>query len=316
MEKNYKIEILIERDEKMRLIDKHLRFTRKPLKLMYITNKPIVGKIAEDSSVDRIWIDLEVNGKDARQHGMNTVKSNHVISDVSIMREVLNTADLLVRVNPLFEGSKTEIDEVIARGADIVMLPMFRTADDAKGFVEMVNGRAKVLLLLETIDAVNNIESIVDVTGIDEIHIGLNDLHLEHKMRFMFELLANGTVDYISSRIASGRGIPYGFGGIARLDEGMLPARLIIAEHYRLGSSMAILSRSFYDSWIGQDVDEIRSVFQYGIKEIRDYETRLMMKDDDFFIKNHSKVQEIVHKIVEKNCISIDCEAINDNSKK
>ena len=41
------------------------------------------------------------------------------------------------------------------------------------------------------------------------------------------------------------KGIPYGFGGIAQLGQGTLPAENIIAEHYRLGSSMAILSRSF-----------------------------------------------------------------------
>ena len=36
-----------------------------------------------------------------------------------------------------------------------------------------------------------------------------------------------------------------GFGGIARLGFGMLPAEHVIAEHYRLGSTAVILSRSF-----------------------------------------------------------------------
>ena len=45
------------------------------LQLMYITNNPQIAKIADDTGVDRIWIDLEQLGKEERQKGMNTVKS-------------------------------------------------------------------------------------------------------------------------------------------------------------------------------------------------------------------------------------------------
>ena len=37
------------------------------LKLMYITNKPAIAKIAADAGVDRIFIDMEVLGKAERQ---------------------------------------------------------------------------------------------------------------------------------------------------------------------------------------------------------------------------------------------------------
>ena len=238
---------------------------RNPLKLMYITNDPIVAKISESAGIDRVWVDLEVRGKDERQHNMNTVKSNHKIADVSVIRDAISTSELLVRVNPLFEGSKNEIDEVIERGADIVMLPMFKSADEAKTFIEMVGGRAKTMLLCETPGAVEDIDAICKLDGVDEIHIGLNDLHLAYHMDFMFELLSNGTVERIVSKVNS-YGIPCGFGGIAKLDEGKIPARHIIAEHYRLGSQMAILSRSFYDTWISKDYVEIESFFHEYLK--------------------------------------------------
>ena len=280
------------------ICDKYSRQHRFPLKLMYITNHPVIAQIAEKSGVDRIWIDLETIGKEQRQPNMNTVKSNHVISDIPIIRNVLTRAELLVRVNPLYAGSKKEIDEVINGGADIIMLPWFHTADEAKKFVDMVDGRAKTILLLETASAENNIVEILRTSGTDEIHIGLNDLHLEHKLTFMFELLANGSVDRILKKIHDNSLVRYGFGGIARLDEGMLPARLIIAEHYRMGSQMAILSRSFYDSWVSQDICEIEAVFRHGVSEIREYENRLKEKDDLFFIENHNKVIRIVDEIV------------------
>lgn len=56
------------------------------LKLMYITNDPMVATVAENSGVDRIWIDLENLGKEERQKGMNSVKSNHQIGDVKRLR--------------------------------------------------------------------------------------------------------------------------------------------------------------------------------------------------------------------------------------
>jgi 2-keto-3-deoxy-L-rhamnonate aldolase RhmA len=166
-----------------------------PLKLMYITNSPMVATIAEQSGVDRIWIDLEHMGKEERQRGMNSVKSNHKLADVAMLRPYVKNSELMVRVNPLHENSRVEIDEVITSGADLVMLPMFRTVDDAFRFVDIVGGRAKVMLLVETAEAIENLDEIVKVSGIDEIHIGLNDLHLAYGLNFMFELVADGTID-------------------------------------------------------------------------------------------------------------------------
>ena len=36
------------------------------LKLMYITNRPAVARIAENAGVDRIFVDMEYIGKDKR----------------------------------------------------------------------------------------------------------------------------------------------------------------------------------------------------------------------------------------------------------
>ena len=78
----------------------------------------------------------------------------------------------------------------------------------------------------------------------------------------------------------------------------MLPARHIIAEHYRLGSSMAILSRSFYDSWIADDFEEVERTFKYGMGEIREYEQRLENERDEFFENNKELVKKEVDGIL------------------
>ena len=186
----------------------------------------------------------------------------------------------------------------ITQGADIVMLPYFKTVNEVEQFVKMVNKRAKVCLLCETPEAVEIIDSILELEGIDEIHIGLNDLHLGYKMKFMFELLANGTVEKLCEKFKKA-GIKYGFGGIARVGAGELPAEMIIKEHYRLGSTMAILSRSFCNTKILTDKKEIEEIFKTGIKAIRDVEKEAKEYSNKEFEKNKKTIQEVVNKIVE-----------------
>ena len=124
------------------------------------------------------------------------------------------------------------------------MLPMFKTCTEVEKFLDIIQGKVKTMLLLETKEAAAKIDDIIAIGGFDELHIGLNDLHLSYGRKFMFELLADGTVDRLAGRL-NANNVTFGFGGIARIGYGMLPAEYIIAEHYRLNSQAAILSRSF-----------------------------------------------------------------------
>ena len=217
-----------------------------PMTLMMITNDVGIAAHAVASGVDRIFVDLETLGKEERQGHLDTHRAKHTPDDVRVLREALPGASLLARVNPLYAGSAGEIDAVIAAGADHVMLPMFTTADEVATFIDLVDGRAGTTLLLETPQALTRIDDILaHHAGIDEIHIGLNDLHLGMGLAFMFELLSGGVVEYLADKIRA-RGIRFGFGGIACVGEGAVPAELVIGEHVRLGSEMVILSRSFH----------------------------------------------------------------------
>ena len=274
-----------------------------PLKLMYITNRPVVADIAQEAGVNRIWVDMEYIGKEARQAGMNTVKSHHTIEDVVALRPLVSKSGLMVRVNPIHEAtrnwcdSREEIENTVRAGADSIMLPMFKTAEEVERFVEYVDGRAVVQILLETKEACDSLDRILDVQGIDEVHIGLNDLHLAYGMRFMFQLLSDGTVERLCARIRE-KGLPYGFGGIARLGYGLLPAEYIIAEHYRLGSSAAILSRSFCDANGMEDPETVRSLFREEVANIRNYEMKLGSFSESDFENNRERVCDLVDKIV------------------
>lgn len=265
------------------------------LKLMYITNKPYVAEIAERCGVDRIFIDLETIGKSERQGGMDTVQSNHSIKDVSEIRKVIK-GELLVRTNPIHDNSQKEIDSVIENGADIVMLPYFKAVNEVAKFIDLVDGRAKVNLLVETAEAVEKLDAILGLDGIDEIHVGLNDLHLAYHRKFMFELLADGTVDLIARKVLNKK-LKFGFGGIASIGKGLIPAEYIIKEHYRIGSTCAILSRAFCNTDKITDPDEITEIFVTGINEIRKLETEAKAHFD-YFKNNRSTFVETVNEIV------------------
>lgn len=273
------------------------------LTLMYITNNPVIAEIAQTAGVDRIWVDMEYIGKEERQGGMDTVKSRHTIADIEKIRPVVTTSELLVRVNPIHEatdtylGTEEEVEQTIAAGADVIMLPMFRTKAEVQRFLQAVNGRAKTVLLFETAEAVENADEILSLPGIDEVHIGLNDLHLSYKMKFMFELLCEGTVQRLCEKFKA-YGIKYGFGGIARVGLGMLPAEYIITEHYRLGSTAAILSRGFCDANRVEDPQTIRDIFIEGVRNIRLKEAEVSALTDAQYEENLEIIQEKVGRIV------------------
>lgn len=273
------------------------------IKLMYITNRPDVAVIAENAGVDRIFVDMEYIGKGLRQGGMDTVQSHHTPADVKNIRKVISKAELLVRCNPIhgetaeYGSSKEEIEAVLDGGADVVMLPYFKTAKEVEEFVRLVDGRAKTFPLVETREAAEGIDEILQVDGIDEIYIGLNDLSLAHGYRFMFQPLADGTVDQLAEKFHR-RGLPFGFGGIASLTGGLLPGSFVLKEHYRLGSSRVILSRSFCDVAKAESMEQVRQVFDSGVTQLRQLEQELRQTAVDYE-ENHRIVQEKVAQILE-----------------
>lgn len=268
------------------------------IKFMYITNDPGIAALADRAGVDRIFLDLETVGKGLRQGGMNTVQSDHTLADIRAVRPAVRRAELLVRVNPIYDWSREEIDAALAAGAEALMLPWFHTPAQAERFLEYVDGRARTILLVETPEAVENLDAILKLPGIDECHIGLNDLHLGYGRKFMFELLSDGTVDRIAEKFRE-YGVPFGVGGIARLGRGILPAEYILAEHIRLGSQAVILSRSFCNDILFSDRPDREAVFALEVERLRRAERQLRSADAHFFAENRRCLQEIVGRILE-----------------
>lgn len=221
---------------------------------LQITNDPALARRCDALPGMRLFVDLEIHGKAERQAGRNTFISTHQPEDVGRIKAQLQRSRLMVRVNPLHAGTSSELDVVLAQGADLLMLPMFQTPEELRAFSRIVAGRAPIVALLETAGALHSLDGWVDTPGLCEVFVGLNDLHLSLGCRFMFEPLAAGLLDSVATRVQS-HGLRFGFGGIARLDEGVLPGRDVLAEHVRLGSQSVILSRTFHRGEAAAAVD-------------------------------------------------------------
>jgi HpcH/HpaI aldolase/citrate lyase family len=210
------------------------------------TDDPHLARRADDAGVDRVGIDLDRLGKAARQRGRGTWLSPHREEDLEDVSAALKRATPFARVNPLNLDSAREIEAVLARGASVLMLPMVTTAAEAREFVRIVNRRATTVLLIEHIEAVRRLEEIVAVEGVDEIHIGLNDLALSLDLPNRWLVLADDLA-LDAARKARDAGVQFGLGGIGRAGDNDLPvpADLVYAEYARTGATGALLSRSF-----------------------------------------------------------------------
>lgn len=268
------------------------------LSYIYITNSPNIAKIADNAGVERIMVDLEFTGKEERQLGKNTWISKHTFDDILLIKKILIKSELIVRIDPVeFDGLQM-VDKVISLGADYIMLPMFKNAFEVDSFLRKVDKRVKTILLIETKEAIENLDEILLLKDIDECFIGLNDLSLSLSLKFLFEVLTKGVVDDVASKIRK-TSIKYGFGGIASIGKGVVPSELLLIEHRRLGSSSVILSRSFckdydentndYSFNFNRELNKIRKIFEESANL------------SEIVIKNNTKhIEEIVNEHVAK----------------
>jgi len=266
--------------------------------LLTITNLPDLAARCDQMPGMRVFVDLERNGKAARQQGHDTFISTHSMDDVGRIKAVLRQSKLMVRVNPYQaqkpQACQAEVDAVLAQGADLIMLPMFTHALELQAFAAIVSGRAPIVPLLETAGTLDTLDAWLDTPGIDEVFVGLNDLHLSLGCRFMFEPLLMGHVDRVAAAVKA-RGLRFGFGGIARMDEGVLPGHDVLAEHVRLGSRAVILSRTFNRA----DTHAGEKSFEQAVAALRMAELELGLRSPELVEKDKLHTAGLIAELAE-----------------
>lgn len=187
------------------------------------------------------------------------------------MGSALRHAALFARLDPLHAGTAQQVDAVVAAGAEVLMLPMFTTADEVERFVAAVGGRATIVLLLETAEAAAHAAEIAAVEGVDEVHVGLNDLTLSLGFPNRFVTLASEVLADVAGAVRAA-GKPLGVGGVACPDQRGLPipSDLVYASLARLGATRALLARSF----LRGAASDLRSAVTKVHEGMRDWSAR------------------------------------------
>jgi Citrate lyase beta subunit len=273
------------------------------ISFLMIVSDPEVARQACAAKAVMPFVDLERLGKAERQGHLDSWKSSQEVEDVTRIREAVPDARLVVRVNPLNDGSQAEIDDVVARGADFVMLPMFRTGDELGRFYDMLRGRAQGLPLFETAAAVIAIPKMVEQLPIEQLHIGLNDLHLDLQQDFIFQPLAEGFLEEPAAALRAA-GIRFGIGGLARSREGIVSPEFLLGEHVRLGSTGAILSRTFRRSVEAEDVISSETDLVTEVEKLQAIYAGFLAMDRDQLEQNRlataDRIRDVVHLIRRK----------------
>ncbi|MFN7610043.1 MAG: aldolase/citrate lyase family protein [bacterium] len=250
------------------------------LKFMIITNQPADARAAVDSGVQRIMVDLEILGKYERQGHKDTFVTTHVPDDIDRVRRAVPDAELMVRVNPYHAGTPKEVDDAIARGADLMMLPMFTTLEEVQRTRDAIGGRARFVPLCEHRDAFNALPAIAEQKLADELYLGLNDLHLSLGQHFVFAPLLDGYGDRFAA-IARAAGLPFGIGGVGVANAEPLRGDWIMAEYARIGSTRVILGRAFQKACTGgsRTLAESAEEMQTQIEMLHDVYARAHQTD-------------------------------------
>jgi 2-dehydro-3-deoxyglucarate aldolase len=153
-------------------------------------NSPSAAEIMSQSGFEWLTVDMEhsVTSLETMQHLLQIIEGHNIVP--------------LVRVG---ENNPDLIKRVMDAGAYGIIVPMINSADDAKkavnavkyppqgtrgvgiaraqgygrnfeGYASVINRESVVIVQIEHIDAVNNLEEIISVDGVDGCFIGPYDL--------------------------------------------------------------------------------------------------------------------------------------------
>jgi len=263
------------------------------LNYMMITASPEVAAFIEQHGVARIFLDQEVLGKAERQGHLNTHKAAHTLQEIAAIANVLRQAELMVRLNPINTETLDEINAALDHGAQRLMLPMFTTRDEIERFLKWVNGRVPVTFLAETPQSLVRLSDWLPLLepGVDEVHIGLNDLSLGMGLDFLFEPMAGRLLDSAADYLNDGD-VRWGVGGIARIGQGELPAETVIGEHVRLGSQWVILSRAFHQGASSSSELMEKLDFPAEIAKLREAEAFWRQADQQTLLANQQDLAQ------------------------
>ncbi len=216
--------------------------------LLLFTVDPGFGRDVVAAGAAGIVVDWERRGKARRQAGEGTQINADTVEDLARMRAATD-GRLLCRINGAGPWTAGEVADALAAGADEILLPMVRTAEEVDRTLDLVAGRCGLGILVETQDAVDRVSELAR-RPLSRIYVGLNDLRIDRRSSELFRPLVDGTVDAVRAAVTQ----PFGVGGLTLPGGGFpVPGMLLAAELVRLRTGFTFLRRSFTADMAGRD---------------------------------------------------------------
>lgn len=251
--------------------------------LLLFSTDPGFIRRAVEAGIDGVIVDWENAGKRARQEGADTQVNLDTLEDLARVRAATQ-GHVLCRINgpgPRIEG---EVEAAIEAGADEILVPMVRAAEEVEHVLDVAMDRCGVSILVETLDAVANASQLAALP-LHRVYVGLNDLAIERQAQTIFDALIDGTVEGIREMFD----VPFGFGGLTLPDGGYpIPCRLLIAELARLECRFSFLRRSFHRDIQGRDVT-------VEVSRIRGALDEAAGRSEDVVRRDRNDLQRAVH---------------------
>lgn len=207
-----------------------------------------------DEQASAVVVDWEWRGKQARQQGAtrqvgtDTQISADTPADLLRVRAAVDVP-VICRVNAPGPLTGEEVEQALDLGADEVLVPMVRRPEEVEHVLRLVDGRAGVGVMVETVDAVATAPRLARLP-ISRAYVGLVDLALDRGSPSIFHALVDGTVE----RVREAFTVPFGFGGLTLPGLGApVPTLLLLGEMSRLDCQFSFLRRSFIADTTGGD---------------------------------------------------------------
>ena len=216
--------------------------------LFLFTTDPCWGRDVVAAGAAGIVIDWERRGKARRQRGEGTQINHDTLADLIRMRAAV-PGRLVCRINGYGPWTRGEVADAVAAGADEILLPMVRSAEEVDRTLDAVAGRCGLGILIETQDAVDRAAELA-CRPLSRIYVGLNDLRIDRRSSELFRPLVDGTVEAVRSVVPQ----PFGVGGLTLPGGGFpVPSDLLAAELVRTGAEFTFLRRAFTADMAGRD---------------------------------------------------------------
>jgi hypothetical protein len=216
--------------------------------LFLFTVDPAWGRDVVAAGAAGIVVDWERRGKARRQAGEGTQINGDTLDDLVRMRAAF-PGRLICRINGYGPWTRGEVADAVAAGADEILLPMVRSADEVDRTLDAVAGRCGLGILVETQDGVDRAAELA-LRPLSRIYVGLNDLRIDRRSTELFRPLVDGTVEAVRSVVAQ----PFGVGGLTLPGGGFpVPSDLLAAELVRTGAEFTFLRRAFTADMAGRD---------------------------------------------------------------